>query len=174
MSRPEAQGDVNWGARCRGLHWGAGVNNRSAFLCQQLLNPLHPQQTHPTPPHIWKNPIQLIRFFKMDQFLISRASDYGQYHCRWEDSCWTAVFIYRNVCFLLYADGEIGNSQLRSLRHCSPWLVQTLVWHLHTCALRQRLQQRHKATQHLLPSDHAIWKINHEYLFTSEQKAGLV
>lgn len=89
---------MNWGAGCRGLHGGAGVNNRSASLCQQLLNP-PPQLTHPTPPHVWKNPIQLIRFFKMDQFLISGASDYGQYHCRWEDSCWTAVFIYRNVCF---------------------------------------------------------------------------
>ena len=61
--------------------------------------PTTPSERTPTPPHVWKNPIQLIRFFKMDQFLISGASDYGQYHCRWEDSCWTAVFIYRNVCF---------------------------------------------------------------------------
>lgn len=126
------------GAGCRGLRGGAWVNNRSASLCQQLLNPLHPQQTHPTPPHVWKNPIQLIRFFKMDQFLISRASDYGQYHCRWEDSCWTAVFIYRNVCFLLYADEETGNLLLRSLRHCSPWLVQAGVWPLHACVQQQQ------------------------------------
>lgn len=35
----------------------------------------------------------------MDQFLISGASDYGQYYCHGEDSCRTAVFIYRNVSF---------------------------------------------------------------------------
>lgn len=172
MSRPEVQGDVNWGTGCRGLHGSGGVNNRSASLCQQLLSPLYPQQTHSTPPHIWKNPIQLIRFFKMDQFLISRASDYGQYHCRGEDSCWTAVFIYRNVCFLLYADGEIGTA---SSDHCTtavPGLSRQCVWPLH--ALVDNNNSTSKATQHSLPCDHAIWKINREYLFTSEQKAGLV
>lgn len=145
MSGPGAQGDVNWGAGCRGLHGGAGVNNRSASLCQQLLTPPPPQLTEPTPPHVWKNPIQLIRFFKMDQFLISGASDYGQYHCRWEDSCWTAVFIYRNVCFLLYADVEAGNGELRPLHHCSPWPVQAGVRPHHACLQQhhhQRLQQQ--------------------------------
>lgn len=57
----------------------------------------------------------------MDQFLISGASDYGQYHCRREDSCRTTVFIYRNVCFLLYADGETGNGTIRPLHHCGFW-----------------------------------------------------
>lgn len=97
-----------------------------------------PKRT-PTPPHVWKNPIQLIRFFEMDQFLISGASDYGQYHCRWEDSCRTAVFIYRNVCFLLYADGEAGNGERRPLHHCSPWPVSAGVWPPHA-----RLQQQHQ------------------------------
>lgn len=81
----------------------------------------------------------------MDQFLISGASDYGQYHCRWEDSCWTAVFIYRNVCFLLYADVEAGNGELRPLHHCSPWPVQAGVRPHHACLQQhhhQRLQQQ--------------------------------
>lgn len=81
---------------CRGLHGGAGVNNRSASVSAAAHT--HPSQTsnkHARP----KNPIQLIRFFKTDQFLISGASDYGQYYCHGEDSCWTAVFIYRNVSF---------------------------------------------------------------------------
>ncbi len=163
---------MNWGAGCRGLCGGAGVNNRSASLCQQLLNPLCPQLTHPTPPHVWKNPIQLIRFFKMDQFLISGASDYGQYHCRWEDSCWTAVFIYRNVCFLLYADVEAGNGLLRPLHHCSPGLSRQgsgLI--MHVCNNNTATT---KAAANSTLSDHALWKISLEYLFTSEQKGGLV
>lgn len=69
----------------------------------------------------------------MDQFLISGASDYGQYHCRWEDSCWTAVFIYRNVFFLLYADVEAGNGELRPLQRCSPWPVRAGVRPHHAC-----------------------------------------
>lgn len=76
----------------------------------------------------------------MDQFLISGASDYGQYHCRWEDSCWTAVFIYRNVGFLLYADVE-----LRPLQRCSPRPVQAGVRPHRACLQyrhHQRLQQQ--------------------------------
>lgn len=142
--------------------------------CSTLATPSAPRQTHPTPPCIWKNPIQLIRFFKMDQFLISGASDYGQYHCRWEDSCWTAVFIYRNVCFLLYADGEAGNGHLRPLHHCSPWPAQAGVWPPHAC-----LQQHHHHHLHQgRCRSNALWSCpledSSEYLFTSEQKGGLV
>lgn len=78
------------GRRGRGQCGGAGVNNRSDSMCQQLL-------PRSCPPHL-KDPIRLIRFFKMDQFLISEASDCARYAGRWKTVA--ARRLYLHHCLL--------------------------------------------------------------------------
>lgn len=107
---------------CKDAHRRAGVNNRSTPLCVSSCAL-----------HIWKNPVLLIRFFKRNQFLISRASDYGQYAHRRQNSFWTWVFIYRSVCL---------STVCRFPDRKWPWQPSALVLRTQHCVLESTKLRR--------------------------------